>query len=110
MSQLSGHAKGQAGGAAPATTSAQIAGIFLRSARPALRPRLHSELLKRDPPAPALRPRLYSELLKRGPGETRPGVIHRWGWTITRHPDGTTTATAPDGRTLHSHSPPQQAA
>jgi HNH endonuclease len=37
-------------------------------------------------------------------------VIHRWGWKITRHPDGTTTATAPDGRTLHSHSPPQQAA
>ena len=37
-------------------------------------------------------------------------AIHRWGWTITRHPDGTTTATAPDGRTLHSHSPPQQAA
>ena len=37
-------------------------------------------------------------------------VIHRWGWNITCHPDGTTTATAPDGRTLHSHSPPQQAA
>ena len=37
-------------------------------------------------------------------------VIHRWGWNITRHPDGTTTATAPDGHTLHSHSPPQQAA
>jgi hypothetical protein len=37
-------------------------------------------------------------------------VIHRWGWAITRHPDGTRTATAPDGRTLHSHSPPQQAA
>ena len=37
-------------------------------------------------------------------------VIHRWGWKITRHPDGTRTATAPDGRTLHSHSPPQQVA
>ena len=37
-------------------------------------------------------------------------VIHRWGWKITQHPDGTTTATAPDGRTLHSHSPPQHAA
>ncbi len=33
-------------------------------------------------------------------------VIHRWGWKITCHPDGTTTATAPDGRTLHSHGPP----
>ena len=37
-------------------------------------------------------------------------AIHRWGWAITRHPDGTRTATAPDGHTLHSHSPPQQAA
>ena len=32
--------------------------------------------------------------------------IHRWGWGITLHPDGTVTATSPDGRTLHSHSPP----
>ena len=37
-------------------------------------------------------------------------AIHRWGWKITCHPDGTTTATGPDGRTLHSHGPPQQAA
>jgi hypothetical protein len=37
-------------------------------------------------------------------------AIHRWGWTLTCHPDGTTTATAPDGRVLHSHSPPHQAA
>jgi Domain of unknown function (DUF222) len=33
-------------------------------------------------------------------------VIHRWGWTLTLHPDGTTTATSPHGRTLHSHGPP----
>jgi hypothetical protein len=34
-------------------------------------------------------------------------AVHRWGWTITLHGDGTTTATSPDGRkTLHSHSPP----
>src|SRR5450755_1936923 len=32
-------------------------------------------------------------------------VIHRWNWKLTCHPDGTTTATAPDGRTLHSHRP-----
>jgi hypothetical protein len=32
------------------------------------------------------------------------------GWKITRHPDGTTTATSPDGRILHSHSPPRQMA
>ena len=37
-------------------------------------------------------------------------AIHRWRWTITCHPDGTTTATAPDGRTLHCHGPPQQTA
>jgi hypothetical protein len=34
-------------------------------------------------------------------------AIHRWGWHLTLHSDGTTTATSPDGtRTLHSHSPP----
>jgi hypothetical protein len=38
-------------------------------------------------------------------------VIHRWGWTLTLHPDGTTTATSPDRqRILHSHSPPATAA
>jgi Domain of unknown function (DUF222)/HNH endonuclease len=38
-------------------------------------------------------------------------AIHRWGWTITLHPDATTTATSPDRQhTLHSHSPPTQAA
>jgi hypothetical protein len=33
-------------------------------------------------------------------------VIHRQGWTLTLHGDGTTTATSPKGRVLHSHSPP----
>jgi len=34
-------------------------------------------------------------------------AIHRWGWDLTLHPDGTTTATSPDGkRILHSHGPP----
>jgi hypothetical protein len=32
--------------------------------------------------------------------------IHRWNWQIILHPDGTTTAYGPDGRVLHSHSPP----
>jgi hypothetical protein len=32
--------------------------------------------------------------------------IHRWGWQIILHPDGTTTAYSPDGQILHSHSPP----
>jgi Domain of unknown function (DUF222)/HNH endonuclease len=35
-------------------------------------------------------------------------AIHRWGWTLTRHSNGTTTAHSPDGRTLRS--PPQRAA
>jgi Domain of unknown function (DUF222) len=33
--------------------------------------------------------------------------IHRWGWRIMHHPDGTWAATSPDGRqTLHTHAPP----
>jgi hypothetical protein len=36
-------------------------------------------------------------------------MIHRWGWTITLHPDGTTTMTSPHGRALHSHDPPTAA-
>ncbi len=37
-------------------------------------------------------------------------AIHRWGWTLTLNPDGTTVATSPDGqRTLHSHAPPTAA-
>lgn len=36
-------------------------------------------------------------------------AIHRWGWTLSLNPDGTTTATGPDGRTLHSHAPPAAA-
>jgi hypothetical protein len=34
-------------------------------------------------------------------------AIHRWGWRIVLHSDGTVTATSPDGgKTLHSHGPP----
>ncbi len=34
-------------------------------------------------------------------------VIHRWGWTLTLNPDGTTTARNPDGsKILRSHAPP----
>ncbi|HKS51112.1 MAG TPA: HNH endonuclease signature motif containing protein, partial [Pseudonocardiaceae bacterium] len=37
-------------------------------------------------------------------------VIHRWGWSLTLHPDGGTTATSPDGRRVfHGHSPPTRA-
>ena len=32
--------------------------------------------------------------------------IHRRGWRLILHPDGTTTAYGPDGQVLHSHSPP----
>ncbi len=38
-------------------------------------------------------------------------AVHRWGWGVTLNPDGTTTATSPDGsKTLHSHPPPVRAA
>jgi len=37
-------------------------------------------------------------------------VIHTWGWTLRLNPDGTTTATGPDGRILRDHDPPRQAA
>jgi 5-methylcytosine-specific restriction endonuclease McrA len=38
-------------------------------------------------------------------------AVHRWGWTLTLHPDGEVTATSPDGaRTLRDHDPPSQAA
>ena len=34
-------------------------------------------------------------------------AIHRWGWALVLHPDGTTTAISPDGgRVFHSHGPP----
>ncbi len=37
-------------------------------------------------------------------------AIHRWGWSLILNPDGTTTATSPDGQlTLHSHAPPAAA-
>ncbi len=36
-------------------------------------------------------------------------MVHRWGWTISLNADGTTTTASPDGRILHSHSPPAAA-
>jgi hypothetical protein len=37
--------------------------------------------------------------------------IHRRGWQLVLHPDGTTEARSPDGRqVLHSHAPPKQRA
>jgi hypothetical protein len=32
--------------------------------------------------------------------------IHRLGWTLLLHADGTTEARGPDGRILRSHGPP----
>jgi hypothetical protein len=38
-------------------------------------------------------------------------AVHRWGWTISLNPDGTTTMRSPGGRrTYHSHAPPGAAA
>jgi hypothetical protein len=34
--------------------------------------------------------------------------IHRWGWQLALHPDGTTTAHGPKGQVLNSHGPPGQ--
>jgi hypothetical protein len=37
-------------------------------------------------------------------------AIHRWGWTLTLHADGSTTATSPDqARILRDHGPPGDA-
>jgi hypothetical protein len=36
--------------------------------------------------------------------------IHRWGWELILHPNGTTTAYGPHGQVLRSHSPPTKAA
>ncbi|MCW2904860.1 MAG: hypothetical protein JWO67_7125, partial [Streptosporangiaceae bacterium] len=33
-------------------------------------------------------------------------TVHTWGWQINLNPDGTTTATGPDTRTLHENHPP----
>src|SRR5215469_5521229 len=35
--------------------------------------------------------------------------IHRLGWTIVKHPDGSRDAISPDGRVTHSHHPPSHA-
>lgn len=38
-------------------------------------------------------------------------AVHRWGWSVALHADGTVTATSPDrSRVLRSHSPPGTAA
>lgn len=37
-------------------------------------------------------------------------AVHRWGWKVVLSPDGTTTATSPDGVVIRSHGPPAQAA
>ena len=37
-------------------------------------------------------------------------MIHRMGWTLVLHPDGTTSAWNPDkSKVLHSHGPPARA-
>jgi hypothetical protein len=47
---------------------------------------------------------LFSVYERHLPHET---CIHRWGWQVILHPDGTTEARSPDGKqVLHSHAPP----
>jgi hypothetical protein len=36
-------------------------------------------------------------------------AVHRWGWTVSLHADGTTSATNRSGRTVRSHAPPNAA-
>jgi len=33
--------------------------------------------------------------------------IHRWGWRLVLHPDGTTTAHGPRRQVIHGHGPPR---
>jgi hypothetical protein len=33
-------------------------------------------------------------------------LLHELGWKLTVHPDGTSQVVSPDGKTIHSHSPP----
>ncbi|HEY7484586.1 MAG TPA: DUF222 domain-containing protein [Streptosporangiaceae bacterium] len=33
-------------------------------------------------------------------------AVHTWGWLLRLNPDGTTSATGPDGRVLHEREPP----
>jgi hypothetical protein len=42
-------------------------------------------------------------------GHKSPGMSNRVSGTITLNADGTTTTTGPNGRTIHSHSPPTAA-
>ena len=35
-------------------------------------------------------------------------LLHQLGWTLTVHPDGTSQARSPDGKTIRSHSPPSR--
>jgi hypothetical protein len=32
--------------------------------------------------------------------------VHRWGWQLALHPDGTSVARGPRGQVIHSHGPP----
>ncbi len=36
-------------------------------------------------------------------------VLHKLGWTLTVHPDGTSQARSPNGKIIRSHSPPPRA-
>ena len=33
-------------------------------------------------------------------------ALHRLGWKLTVHPDGTSQVRSPDGKIIRSHSPP----
>jgi len=98
-------------------------------AAPTIPPALRRAVLARHPiccfpgcAVPAAQCHIHHFIPRSAGGRTRLGnlgpacefhhliVIHTWGWMLALNPDGTTTATSPYGKVLHSHSPPSQAA
>jgi hypothetical protein len=116
-------------GAGPSAPLAIPLPLDTADASPAIPPALRRAVLARHPTccfpgcaAPAAQCHLHHLTPRAAGGRTTLGnlgpacafhhliAIHTWGWTLALNPDGTTTATSPHGKVLHSHSPPSQAA
>jgi hypothetical protein len=116
-------------GAGPSAPLAIPLPLDAADASPAIPPALRRAVLARHPrccfpgcAVPAAQCHLHHLTPRAAGGRTTLGnlgpacafhhliAIHTWGWTLALNPDGTTTATSPHGKVLHSHSPPSQAA
>ena len=116
-------------GAGPSAPLAIPLPLDTGDASPAIPPALRRALLARHPTCcfpgcavPAAQCHLHHLTPRAAGGRTTRGnlgpacafhhliAIHTWGWTLALNPDGTTTATSPHGKVLHSHGPPSQAA